>query len=70
MIEPEISFAELSDDMALAEDYVKYCTRYALENCADDLHYFEHEFPGKLFAFILDTIDRHTRQCSSLSSMY
>jgi asparaginyl-tRNA synthetase len=29
----------------LQEDYVKYCTRYALEHCADDLHYFEHEYP-------------------------
>lgn len=27
------------------EDYVKFCTRYALEHCADDLHYFEHEYP-------------------------
>eukprot|EP00388_Colpodella_angusta_P032096 GDKK01025455.1.p1 GENE.GDKK01025455.1~~GDKK01025455.1.p1 ORF type:complete len:270 (+),score=46.94 GDKK01025455.1:1-810(+) len=45
MIEPEICFADLADDMALAEDYVKYCTRYALEHCADDLHYFEHEYP-------------------------
>ena len=24
---------------------MKYCTRYALEHCADDLHYFEHEYP-------------------------
>lgn len=46
MIEPEISFAELSDDMALAEDYVKYCAQYAMDNCADDLYYFEHEFPA------------------------
>lgn len=45
MIEPEICFADLSDDMALAEDYVKFCTAYALEHCADDLHYFEHEYP-------------------------
>lgn len=45
MIEPEICFADLSDDMALAEDYVRYCTAYALEHCADDLHYFEHEYP-------------------------
>jgi asparaginyl-tRNA synthetase len=30
----------------LQEDYVKYCTRYALEHCADDLHYFEHEYPA------------------------
>lgn len=46
MIEPEICFADLVDDMALAEDYVKYCTAYALENCADDLHYFENEYPN------------------------
>jgi asparaginyl-tRNA synthetase len=45
MIEPEICFADLVDDMALAEDYVRYCTAYALEHCADDLHYFEHEYP-------------------------
>lgn len=25
---------------------MKYCTRYALEHCADDLHYFEHEYPA------------------------
>jgi len=46
MIEPEICFADLSDDMALAEDYVRYCSAYALEHCADDLHYFEHEYPA------------------------
>ena len=45
MIEPEICFAELSDDMALAEDYVRYCARYALENCQDDLNYFENVYP-------------------------
>ncbi|KAJ1432030.1 hypothetical protein B484DRAFT_327541 [Ochromonadaceae sp. CCMP2298] len=46
MIEPEICFAELAEDMALAEDYVRFCAKYALEHCADDLHYFEHEFPA------------------------
>ena len=45
MIEPEICFADLSDDMALAEDYVKFCTAYALENCADDLAFLEDGFP-------------------------
>jgi len=45
MIEPEIAFSDLSDDMALAEDYVKFCTAYALEHCADDLHFLEHVFP-------------------------
>ena len=45
MIEPEICFAELVDDMALAEDYVRFCAAYALEHCADDLAYFEDEYP-------------------------
>jgi asparaginyl-tRNA synthetase len=46
MIEPEICFAELADDMALAEDYVRYCTAYALKHCGDDLAYFENEYPA------------------------
>ena len=46
MIEPEICFAELADDMALAEDYVKFCTQYVMDHNADDLHYFEHEYPA------------------------
>lgn len=41
MIEPEIAFANLTDDMNLAEDYLKYCVEYALEMCADDLEFFE-----------------------------
>ena len=46
MIEPEICFAELVDDMALAEDYVKFCTKYVMEHNADDLNYFENEYPA------------------------
>lgn len=44
MIEPEICFAELSDDMALAEDYVRFCAAYALEHCSDDISFFEDEY--------------------------
>lgn len=39
MIEPEVAFFELEDDMALAEDFLKYLIRYALDNCADDLQF-------------------------------
>jgi asparaginyl-tRNA synthetase len=37
MIEPEMAFYDLNDNMDLAEDFVKYLIRYALENCIDDL---------------------------------
>ncbi|NLA48225.1 MAG: asparagine--tRNA ligase [Bacteroidales bacterium] len=39
MIEPEMAFYDLEDNMDLAEDFVKYLIRYALENCSDDLDF-------------------------------
>ncbi len=41
MIEPEMAFYELEDNMNLAEDFVRYVIRYAIENCADDLAFLE-----------------------------
>ena len=41
MIEPEIAFADLNDDINLAEDYLKYCVKYALEMCSNDLEFLE-----------------------------
>ena len=40
MIEPEIAFADLKDDMQLAHDLIKYIIKYVLENCADDMKFF------------------------------
>ena len=37
MIEPEVAFNDLDDNMDLGEDFLQYCTKYALQNCADDL---------------------------------
>ncbi len=39
MIEPEMAFYDITDNMDLAEDFVKYLIRYALENCKDDLDF-------------------------------
>jgi len=40
MIEPEMAFYELEDDMSLAEDFVKSITRHTLEHCAQDIELF------------------------------
>ena len=40
MIEPEIAFADLADNCQLAEDFLRYMVRYALENCQEDLDFF------------------------------
>ena len=43
MIEPEICFAGLKEDMALAEDYLRYCIQFVLDNCKSDLEFFEEK---------------------------
>ncbi len=40
MIEPEIAFADLADDMDLAEDMVKYVVEYVLEHCGAEVEFF------------------------------
>jgi asparaginyl-tRNA synthetase len=39
MIEPEMAFYDLKDNMDLAEEFLKYLISYALENCSDDLNF-------------------------------
>ena len=41
MIEPEIAFADLEDDMDLIEDMIKYCIDYVLENAPEEMAFFE-----------------------------
>jgi len=40
MVEPEICFADLSDDMDLAEDMIKYIFKYVLDNCKEEMEFF------------------------------
>ena len=40
MIEPEIAFADLNDDMDLIEDCIKYCIKYVQNTCKDELNFF------------------------------
>jgi asparaginyl-tRNA synthetase len=42
MIEPEMAFYDLADNMDLAEDFVKYLIRYTLNNCSDDLEFLNN----------------------------
>ena len=42
MIEPEICFADLEDDMDLAEDMIKYTFKYVLDNCPEEMEFFNN----------------------------
>jgi len=48
MIEPEMAFYELEDNMELAEDFLKYLIRYALENCREDLEFMNKMWDKEL----------------------
>ena len=48
MIEPEMAFYELEDNMKLAEDFLKYLVRYALENCREDLEFMNKMWDNEL----------------------
>ena len=48
MIEPEMAFYELADNMNLAEYFIKYLINYALENCKDDLEFLRSMYDEEL----------------------
>lgn len=48
MVEPEMAFYEIQDNMDLAEDFIKYLVRYALDNCAADLQFLNNMFDKEL----------------------
>ncbi len=48
MIEPEVAFNELVDNMNLAEEFLKYLIAYALENCKDDLAFLNEMYDKEL----------------------
>ena len=57
MIEPEIAFIDINDNMDLAEDFIKYLVRYALENNMDDIRFLNDMFDKELISrlnFVLE----------------
>ncbi len=48
MIEPEMAFYDITDNMDLAEDFIKYLVSYALENCKDDLEFLNKMYDNEL----------------------
>ncbi|MFA6675360.1 MAG: asparagine--tRNA ligase [Bacilli bacterium] len=49
MVEPEIAFADLQDDMDLIEDCVKYCINYVLTSCPSEMEFFNSMIDTTLF---------------------
>lgn len=78
MVEPEMAFYDLNDDMDLAENFLKFLVGYALENCRDDLEFFnkmydtglmerlvlvvENDFQKATYTEALDILEKSGKQ--------
>ncbi len=57
MIEPEMAFYDISDNMDLAEEFIKYCIKYALENSRDDIDFLAKMYDEELVERLKFVID-------------
>ncbi|MBE6230311.1 MAG: asparagine--tRNA ligase [Bacteroidales bacterium] len=57
MVEPEVAFNDITDNMDLAEDFIKYLVKYALDNCMDDLKFLNDMFDKELIERLRGVID-------------
>jgi asparaginyl-tRNA synthetase len=57
MIEPEMAFADLKDNMACAENYLKYVIRYVLKTCPQDMEFFDSLIEKGLIARLTHVLE-------------
>jgi asparaginyl-tRNA synthetase len=56
MIEPEVAFNGIEENMNLAEDFIKYCVQWALDNCRDDIRFLNDRFDSELISRLEDVL--------------
>ncbi|XP_011081398.1 asparagine--tRNA ligase, chloroplastic/mitochondrial isoform X2 [Sesamum indicum] len=64
MIEPELAFADLEDDMACATAYLQYVVEYILENCKEDMDFFNTWIEKGIIARLSDVVEKRFVQLS------
>ncbi|MCQ2192422.1 MAG: asparagine--tRNA ligase [Paludibacteraceae bacterium] len=57
MIEPEMAFYDIKDNMDIAEEFIKYCVKWALDNCADDLKFLNDMIDKSLIERLKSVIE-------------
>ena len=57
MIEPEVAFNEIEENMQLAQDFIQYCVRWALDNCKDDLDFLCNMYDKELYERLQFVVD-------------
>lgn len=69
MIEPEIAFADLDDDAALAEDYLKYCIQFCLDNCMSDIEFLNGKAEARAAALAKAVASKDENKIASLRGL-
>ncbi|WP_039356604.1 asparagine--tRNA ligase [Candidatus Protochlamydia amoebophila] len=64
MIEPEMAFADLNDNMDCAEDYLKYILKYVLDNCQEDMEFFNKHVATDLISRLEHVINTSFERAS------
>jgi len=64
MVEPEMAFYDNDDNMDLAEDFLKYLTKYALENCYDDLEFLSKMYDNELIERLKSVLENKFERLS------
>ncbi|KAK7265930.1 hypothetical protein RJT34_33555 [Clitoria ternatea] len=64
MIEPELAFADLNDDMACATAYLQFVIRYVLDNCKEDMEFFNTWNDKGIIDRLSDVADKYVVQIS------
>ena len=56
MVEPEIAFCDITENMDLAEDFLKYCINYALDKCRDDIAFLSEMYDKDLISRLEEVV--------------
>jgi asparaginyl-tRNA synthetase len=64
MIEPEVAFNEIAENMDLAEDLLRYLVQYAIDNCADDLNFLNEQYDKELLDRLRFVVDNRFERLS------
>ena len=59
MVEPEVAFNDINDNMDLAEDFIKYCVQYALDHCKDDIEFLNKMYDNSLIERLHSVLKEH-----------
>lgn len=62
MIEPEVAFIDINENMQLAQEFIQYCVRWALDNCQDDLAFLSKMYDNELIDRLKNVTENNFKQ--------